>query len=76
MWDDEDKRRDMVKLIEHVRRSEGTVVGLPFPPEFINVQLMDSNGVPLSAAQWPSDSSLEEVVWQYAPGDEQYTKRG
>lgn len=63
-WDDESKCHVVRELVKEVRRTGNTIVDLPFPPEFINVQLLDSNQVLLSASQWPPDNNLERE-WLY-----------
>ncbi|KAE9026897.1 hypothetical protein PR001_g10722 [Phytophthora rubi] len=57
-WDDDTKRQAVLELVDGARSAGLHVVNLPFPPEYINVQLLDSNKDPLPASQWPPDVNL------------------
>jgi hypothetical protein len=58
-WDDETKRDTALQMTDDATRTGNRVVELPFPPDFINVQLLDSKGAVRSAHNWPDENNLE-----------------
>jgi hypothetical protein len=57
-WDDKAKTDHVAQLVSAALLNEELVVDLPFPPEFINVILVDRDGNPLSASVWPPTENV------------------
>lgn len=68
-WDGHEKTEAAAGLVELARLKGETLIDLPFPPDFINVRLLDEDGDELSSDQWPSANNLE-TRWLRSPAGE------
>ncbi|GMF36693.1 unnamed protein product [Phytophthora lilii] len=58
-WQDPHKQDQVDSVIAAARVAKEDIVELPFPPNFINIQLLDSNGDALVGHSWPAENNLE-----------------
>lgn len=72
-WSDQDKTIEASLLIEQAAQRGNLLVDLPFPPDYINVTLLDEAGNGLSGISWPPANNLE-TNWLLSPSGEQICK--
>lgn len=58
-WEDPEKRQTVARLLQQSSLLGNNIVDLPYPPDYINVELLDSNGKSLSAELWPPENNLD-----------------
>lgn len=58
-WDDYEKANTAKKLIAAATRNNANIVDLPWPPDFINIVLTDTNGDDIPGKFWPHELNLE-----------------
>jgi hypothetical protein len=65
-WQDPAKSDLVVQLVQEARKNGTLRVDLPFPPDFINVQLLDPSGELKSGQNWPHENNLD-TEWVASP---------
>lgn len=57
-WEDVSKTDIVMELTSDALRSNKEIVDLPFPPDFINIIILDRNLEPVNATTWPIHDDL------------------
>ncbi|KAG6949906.1 hypothetical protein JG687_00014557 [Phytophthora cactorum] len=62
VWQDEAKTAIVMVVIKTARSNNADIIDLPFLPDYINVQLLDSAGDVRIGDMWPPENNLEAAM--------------